>query len=237
MLTIHIPAFMTGLKDITLYEHETTRFPNGELGRRDFRYLVNYVSDLYVRCLHDYKPPKTSRVSICLSPDNKAQRTLKFGSIAIIDQYFPAEKYNELSEDTKARYVLNFIHNVMLYLSQVYEWDTAVFENAYQEVIARNLKFCFEYPFKASPDHKKRAQLIIEKTQWITTVFARVELTDAILKVKLYEHANRWWYDSAYAVAKHGKWLDKNRFGIDANSANFKVWYSLQDEKVFMEKS
>ena len=227
---------MAGLKDITLYEHETTCFPNGELGRRDFRHLANYVSDLYVRCLHGYTPPKTSRVSILLSPDNKAQRSFKVGSIATIDQYFPAEKYRELSEDTKAAYVLDFIHNVMLHLSQVCEWDTAVFENAYQEVIARNLKFCFEYPFKASRDRKKRAQLIIEKTQWMTTLLARIECDDNTLIVKLHEHPNRWRYDPTDAAAKHGKWLDDNRFGLDTSSLNFKVWYSLQDEKVFIEK-
>ena len=226
---------MAGLKDITLYEHATTCFPNGELGRRDFRYLANYISDLYVRCLHNYKPPKTSRVSIHLSPDNQSQRSFKFGSIAIIDQYFSAEQYSGLSEDIKAIYVLDFIQNVMLHLSQIYEWETAVFENAYQEVIARNLKFCFEYPFKTSRDRKKRAQLIIEKTQSITTVFAHIESIDNISKVKLLEHPNRWWYDPAYAVVKHGTWLDNNRFGI-VNSPNSKVWYSLQDEKVFIEK-
>ena len=227
---------MAGLKDITLYEHETTCFLGEELGRRDFRHLANYVSDLYVRCLHGYKPPKTSRVSILLSPDDKAQHSFKVGSIATIDRYFSAEKYRGLSEDTKAAYILDFIHNVMLHLSQIYEWDTAVFENAYQEVIARNLKFCFEYPFKASRDRKKRAQLIIEKTQWITTLLARIESIDNILKVKLCEHPNRWWYDPAYAVAKHGKWLDNNWFGLDTSSPNLKVWYSLQDAKVFMEK-
>jgi hypothetical protein len=55
------------------------------------------------------------------------------------------------------------------------------------------------------------------------------------IKRKLFNKQNWFCYDSAYQIAKHNKWLDNNRFGVQMKDLNFSVWYSLNDDKVLFE--
>ena len=57
-------SLMARLIDITLYE----QFYPAE-GQRQFQLRANHVSGLYLQCLRGYKPPKTTRISISMVPN------------------------------------------------------------------------------------------------------------------------------------------------------------------------
>lgn len=120
---------MARLSDITLYD----QFHPVE-GQRQFQQRANYVSGLYRKCLHGYKPPHTSRISITLVSVQQPAYAWMAGSVAVMDQYAHAPTYDALSDPAKLRYLLEGLHEAVSYLCQVFSWDRAVFNQAYQQV-------------------------------------------------------------------------------------------------------
>ena len=68
------------LDDITLYY-----YPKDDTAKR-FAMKQNVVSDLYVNYLNGYKPPKTSRISVTLSNEDRIE--FYFGSILTVNAFF-----------------------------------------------------------------------------------------------------------------------------------------------------
>ncbi len=224
----------TPFSDITLYAE--TRYKNDTPEYWEERALQNYISDLYVSKMYGYKPPNTTRVSIVPSYHKIWNRTWTDGSLKSIAPEFIYEKYLNLDKRGKYQYVLDIIHSCMIQLSEEYKWDEAVFERAYKEVLENNFQFKIEYPAKVSRDKKKSAELCIEKTDLVTSLYVTFLIKENFKTVKLFDKRNWWWYDSIYKLVKTNKWFDNDRFGIYYKPFNWSVWYSLNGQKVVFEK-
>ncbi|MCW3107828.1 MAG: hypothetical protein JWQ09_2334 [Segetibacter sp.] len=220
-------------RDITLYT--TTPHTIGDPKYYEETALQNYISDLYITCMHGYKPPNTTRVSLQAGPEKMWDRTWKDGSLITVANYFHYDKYASLDLHGKYKYILDIIQDTMVQLSLEYNWDKSVFERAHREVIERNFLFNLNYPVKTSKDKKKKANLSIEKTETITTVNACFTVNEQHSTYKLFDKKNWWWYDSAYKIVENSKWFDNDRFGIHIKQLNFSVWYSLTEQKVLYE--
>lgn len=219
--------------DITLYSPTIHSVGTPEYYNETF--LKNYVSDLYVQKMYDYKPPKTTRVTLQPSFYGIWNRTWKNGSLISMAPFYNREHYDTLDKKAKYKYILDIIHSSMLQLSEEYNWNKEVFENAYKEVIENDFQFMVHYSQKKSRDKKKLGQIVIEKTESTTTVCVIIEKDGVKTKQKLFDKNNWYWYDEAYKIAKHSKWFDNDRFGIYIKNLNFAIWYSEKDKRVLFE--
>jgi hypothetical protein len=216
--------------DITLYT--PTRFKTGTAEYWEERSLLNFVSDLYVQNMNGYKPPKTSRITIQPGFHDTWKRTWKNGSIVAIAPFFSYEEFSALDKPGKYRYILDLIQSATIRLSEEYNWDKAVFENAYKKTWDSNFNFRITYPAKQSRDRKKSGSLIIAKPQTVTSVFVEITTKGIITAKKLFDKKNAWWYDCAYYLARHTKWFDTDRFGIAYKRGNLDMWYSISKDEV-----
>ena len=194
--------------------------------------LQNFVSDLYVQKMNGYKPPNTTRITIQPAYHNIWDRTWKNGSIVAIAPFYSHDEYASLDKKGKYKYILDIIQVSTLQLSEEYQWDKTVFENAYEEVIESDFKFRIEYPKKMSRDKKKAGQVVIEKTEKITSLNLLFTIGNDLKEVKLFEKRNWFWYDIAYEIAKNSKWLDNNTFGVYSKNTDKFGYYSLLDNVI-----
>lgn len=196
--------------------------------------VQNFVSDLYVRKMNGYKPPNTTRV--CIQPHYYKiwDRTWKDGSIVSIACEFIRNKYESLDKPGRYRYILDIIQTAMIQLSDEYNWDKSIIEKAYHDVLNCNFIFKIDFPRKTSRDKKKAAHLCIEKTETTTSTFALIENGSSSFKIKLFDKKNSWWYDCVYLLAKDAKWKDSNRFGIFYLKGELEIYYSVNENKVFL---
>ncbi|MBL7869462.1 MAG: hypothetical protein JNM71_15710 [Flavobacterium lindanitolerans] len=179
-----------------------------------------------------YKPPKTSRITIQPAFYGIWNRTWKNGSIVAIAPYFSHEKFTSLDKFAKYRYVLDLIQTATTQLSDEYHWNRDVFENAYNKTLASNFNFRIEYPSKQSKDRIKSGVFVIEKTETVTSAYAEIHINDNITTKKLFDKKNAWWYDCVYFLARHNKWFDNNKFGIEIRKGKVDIWYSLNNNVV-----
>ena len=221
---------MARLTDITLYDE----FHPAE-GQLQFQHRANYVSELYWQCLHGYKPPKTTRISIMLVVDQQPRYPSMAGSVACVYQAVHAPTYDAMADQDKLRYLLACLHEAVGYLCQTFHWDDAVFADAYQQVLDRDLVFRFAYPEKVSRDGKHRAHLLLEKTLTTTRLVACVKGEGKHMQALLHEGPNRWWYDPVYHVVQRGKWFTNAQFGVHTTRPSFRASYSLQLDTVSAE--
>ena len=119
---------MARLHDITLYDE----FHPAE-GQRQFQHRANYISGLYHKCLHGYKPPKTTRISITLVPDQQLPYPSMAGSVACIYQPVHTPTYNALPDPAKLHYLLDCLQDAVVHLCHAFPWDESVFKQAYQQ--------------------------------------------------------------------------------------------------------
>ncbi len=221
--------------DITLYI--PTPYSNESPEYWEERSLYNFISDLYVRKMNGYKPPKATRVCIQPAYFGIWDRTWKNGSIFSIACEFVRDRYETLDKHGKYHYILDMIQEAMTKLSDEHNWDRIVFENAYQELIKCDFLFAIDYPKKMSRDGCKQANLRVEKTETTTFAYALIEAGGSTKKIKLFEKRNSFWYDCIYPLAQHSKWIDLNRFGIFYSKGLIEISYSLADEKVLLLQS
>lgn len=216
--------------DITLYTQTANTVGTPEYIEQVS--LQNFVSDLYVQNMNGYKPPKTSRITIQPAFHETWNRTWKNGSIVAIAPFFSLHTYLSLDKKGKFKYTLDLIQSATLPLSDEYGWDKTVFENAYRKVLESDFNFKIDFPSKQSRDKKKAANLVVEKTETITSVYVKIKTSDAVIKKKLFDKKNQWWYDCIYILARHNKWFDTERFGIGYGKGKIDVWYSLEKDEV-----
>jgi hypothetical protein len=216
--------------DITLYA--PTPHAVGTSGYWEDTSLKNFISDLYVQRMDGYKPPKTTRITIEPSFHKIWNRTWKNGSLVSIAPFFSYDEYASLDKKGKYKYILEVIQVSTLQLSDEYQWDKSVFEKAYKEIIESDFEFRISYPAKTSRDRKKVGQVLIEKTEKLTTLNLLLTIGNDIKKVKLFENRNWFWYDVAYEIAKNSKWLDNNTFGVYSKKSDRYGYYSLLDDVI-----
>lgn len=216
--------------DITLYI--TTPHSTGTAEYWKETSLKNFVSDLYVQKMNGYKPPKTTRITIQPAYHGIWNRTWKNGSIVAIAPFFSYDEFVSLDKKGKYRYILDIIQVSTLQLSEEYLWDRAVFDKAYKEIIDADFEFRVTYPPKMSRDKKKVGQVVIEKTEKITTLNLLFTIDNNTKKVKLFENRNWFWYDIAYEIGRNSKWLDNNTFGVYSKKTDKFGYYSLLDDVI-----
>jgi len=194
--------------------------------------LTHFVSDLYVQKMYGYKPPKTSRITIEPHYHDIWNRTWKYGSIVAIAPFYSHDEFSSLDKKGRYKYILDIIQVATLQLSEEYKWDKTVFERAYKEIIENDFEFKIVYPTKMSKDKKKVGQVVIEKTETITTLNLLFVIGNDIKKVELFHNRNWFWYDIAYEMAKNSKWLDNNSFGVYSKKSDKFGYYSLLDDVI-----
>ena len=216
--------------DITIYAQSLFAEGTAEFAKDGA--LKNYISDLYTQKMNGYKPPGITRITIHPGYHGDWNRTWKRGSIVAIAPYFNAEEYTVSDKMGKYRSILDLIQVSTLQLSEEYQWDKTVFENAYQEIIRANYEFIKEYPVKMSRDKKKYARVQVEKTETTTRLNLIFTINGIEKKVQLFEKRNWYWYNSVYELAKHSKWLDKHTFGVYSKQSDRFGYYSLLDDVI-----
>ena len=216
--------------DITIYS--PTPYTVGTPEYLEETSLMNFVSDLYVQNMKGYKPPKISRITIQPAYHDIWNRTWKNGSIVAIAPFFSHEEFSSLEKSGKYKYVLDLIQTATTQLSDEYQWDKQVFENAYHKTLDCNFNFRIEHPSKQSKDRKKNGFFVIEKTETVTSAYVDIDINGTITTRKLFDKKNSWWYDCVYYLARHNKWFDNNRFGVGFGKGKIDIWYSLDKNEV-----
>jgi hypothetical protein len=216
--------------DITLYT--PTIYTVGTPEYIEETSLINFVSDLYVQNMNGYKPPKTSRITIQPAFHEIWNRTWKNGSIIAIAPFFSHNEFSSLNKPDKYRYILDLIQTATIQLSDEYQWDRTVFENAYKKILNGNFKFRIEYPAKQSKDRKKSGVFVIIKNEIVTSVYVDIHMNGSVVTKKLFDKKNLWWYDCVYYLARYNKWFDTDRFGIAYGKGKIDIWYSIEKNEV-----
>lgn len=216
--------------DITLYTPTSHKPDTPEYWEETS--LINFISDLYVQKMYNYKPPKTTRITIQPAFYDVWNRTWKNGSIIAIAPFFSHDEYTLLDRKGKYKYILDIIQTSTLQLSEEYQWDKNVFEKAYREILEIDFEFRIVYPPKMSRDKKKLGQVIVEKTETRTVLNLSLEIGEDIRIVKLFENRNWFWYDIAYEMAKNSRWLDNNCFGVFSKKSDKFGYYSLANKMI-----
>jgi hypothetical protein len=220
----------TPFSDITIYSPTPHTVGTPEYWEETS--LINFVSDLYVQNMHGYKPPKTSRITIQPAYHNIWDRTWKNGSIVAIAPFFSHDEFSSLDKQGKYKYILDLIQTATTQLSDEYQWDRVIFENAYKKTLDSNFKFRIEYPAKLSRDRKKSGVFVIMKTETVTSAYVEIQINGSIETKKLFDKKNSWWYDCIYYLARHNKWFDTDRFGIAYGKGKIAIWYSIDRNDV-----
>jgi hypothetical protein len=182
--------------------------------------------------MNGYKPPKTSRITIQPAYHDIWNRTWKTGSIVAIAPYFSHDEFSSLDKSEKHKYILDLIQTATTQLSDEYQWDRKVFENAYKKTLDSNFNFRIEYPTKQSKDRKKSAAFVVAKTETITSAYVDININGINTTIKLFDKRNSWWYDCVYYLARHNKWFDNDRFGIAYGKSKIDIWYSISENSV-----
>lgn len=217
-------------RDITIYS--PTPHPNHTTEYREEIFLMNFVSDLYVQNMNGYKPPKTSRITIQPAYHEIWGRSWKHGSIVATAPFFSHNEFVSFDKQGRYKYILDLIQTATIQLSDEYDWDKSVFENAYKKTLDSNFYFRIEYPAKQSRDKKKSGVFVIIKTETITSAYVDISINGSVTTKKLFDKKNSWWYDCVYYLARHNKWFDNDRFGVGFGRGKIDIWYSLDKNDV-----
>ena len=220
----------TPFSDITLYTQTANIVGTTEYIEQVS--LQNFVSDLYVQNMNGYKPPNTSRITIQPAFHNIWNKTWKTGSIVAIAPFFSLDTYLSLDKKGKLKYTLDLIQSATLSLSDEYGWDKTIFKNAYKKVLESDFIFHIDCQTKQSKDKKTIANLVIKKTETITSVYVKIQNGSSLITRKLFDKKNQYWYDCIYILAKHNKWFDTERFGIGYGKGKIDIWYSLDKDEI-----
>ena len=68
----------------------------------------------------------------------------------------------------------------------------------------------------------------------ITSVLVEIEMDSSVIRRKLFDKQNQWWYDSMYILARSNKWLSNDRFGFSFDKGLIEGWYSISHDRVVL---
>jgi hypothetical protein len=160
------------------------------------------------------------------------EQDMENGSIVAIAPFFNHDEFSALDKLGKYRYILEVIQTSTIQLSDEYQWDRTVFENAYKKSLDSNFKFKIEYPPKQSKDRKKSGVFVIKKSETITSAYVDIHVNGSVITKKLFDKKNSWWYDCVYYLARYNKWFDTDRFGIAYGKGKIDIWYSIEKNEI-----
>lgn len=207
------------LYDITLYY-----YGDEEITKR-FTMKQNVVSDLYVKYLEGYKPPKTTRISVRLGNADDPGR--HFGSILGPTAQFDSEKFWGLGNAEQNRMILDTIHRVALLCANHFGWNEAPFEKAYTKVLSTDFKYCLDADRKISRDRRHSATIRIKKNEEYTTILAVFFDSDQnmIKEVELLKsHQMEMFYGG---LTRKYKWFGNREFGMYLDGEQIVIKASL----------
>lgn len=211
------------LNDITLYYPDSKR-------KNKFTPKQNLVSDLYIRFLEGYKPPKTTRISVDLS--NETDSIIGFfGSILVAKAQFNKEEFWNLSDHGQNLMILKTIHRIALICCSKYEWNKEIFEKSYNKVIQSKFLYAFEHKRKHSKSRKFKAALYVQKDEICTTISVTFydKLDRKIKTIELFKSfQNPMFYSH---LIQNNKWFSNTEFGVHAFNGEFTIRASLEAEK------
>src|SRR5688572_18786940 len=97
---------MWPLTDITVY------YEGGKDPSTEFRFEMNYISDMYHNRLERYKPPKTARICLHLRHEKRTRVTpIYFGAICSYDAMFDFQKYEAIAKKRdRYKFIVDLIH-------------------------------------------------------------------------------------------------------------------------------
>jgi hypothetical protein len=215
------------LNDITIYYNgQVIKDAPDDL---DFRKTVNYIADFYHDRLNGYKPPKTGRICIHLGPSKNWDKPSYFGAICSYDNVIDEQKYLSFSKKEKYKYILDLLHSTVSEIASIYNWEQAIFNEAYNHIIESGFKFEKFYPEKKSKDRKHTGQIILTKTEEKSTLNTIVTSGELVRKEQLLEKTNWYWYDNIYNSAQSCKWFDNTSFGLYKGEKN--CYFSIDENK------
>jgi hypothetical protein len=216
---------MRPLSDITIYELGI----NIPKPPYDFTYRkeMNFVSELYHSKLYGYKPQRTSRICLNANQNKKDWDSYCNGSIVHINSFFDAEKFLSLTKIKRYNYLLDFIQSSVIKLSEYYNWDRKVFENAYKEVKASNFVLLISSGKKKSRDRKKIAEAILEKDELVSSLSFKITILNKEKTIKVIEKGNTYPMDETNFLLKKCKWIDNDKFGYQPLNKSEYLYYDF----------
>jgi hypothetical protein len=143
---------MSSITDITI-SYSGQKIPQTPIDFK-FRYLTNFVCDLYLQNINGYKPNKVDKIVLQLRMNTvDADFTpTYFGTICNIYNGIDDDKYLSNSDNENLLYLLNLLHNSVIKASNKEGWHNEVFIKAYEKIIIDN--------FQLQADKKKYAEKI-----------------------------------------------------------------------------
>jgi len=223
---------MFPLTDITIYDN----FDPFVLPEEERKTLVRekmFVCELYHDNLNNYKPSHTSRICLDISSEIAEANPHYFGSICHSSHYFDKQKFLKLEKFQRYEFILDYVHNSILAIAVVLDWNKSVFLNAYSEVKSKNYKFLKEFPAKFSPDRKKKGQAILEKTENMSKWSLRVFGEDINITIIMIQKSNFYPLDVNPILAKKSKWIDNDKFGYKDVRSEKTIYYNCKTKKRF----
>jgi len=195
-------------------------------------YLMNYVSDLYVRCMDGYKPPRATRITIQPAFYGKWDAPWRSGSIIHIAPFFDLHKYQQANQLRRHHIILDLIQSCTSQLSHYFDWDHLVFKRAYEQVLAFSFRFEEFGKWKLSPDRKMSGRYIIRKDMKVTSFFVEIAGSFGKREIELFQKPNSYWYDAVYILAKKIKWIGRDSFGVSYADGKLSILYLIQKHRV-----
>jgi hypothetical protein len=113
--------------------------------------------------------------------------------------------------------LLEFLHEHLLRLAAVRDWDTRPFEQARQTVVAGDFRYVLRSPLKASPDRRHRAGVTMEVDgngdPWLALTVVDDARTVVHTSPQLMTHESERGFN---AVRRTLRWLDRSTVAVDA---------------------
>ena len=223
---------MFPLTDITIYDtFDPVVLPENE--RKTWQLEKMFVCELYHDNLNNYKPPHTSRICLDISSEKTEANPYYFGSICHSSHYFDKEKYFTLEKLGRYDFLLDYIHNSILAITDKLEWDKSVFIKAFSEVKSKNYKYFKEFPAKFSPDKKKKGQAILEKNETMSKWSLHIFGKDIDITTIMIQKCNSYPLDANPILAKKSKWIDNDKFGYKDLKSEKTIHYNCATKKRF----
>lgn len=221
---------MYSLTDIAIYNlFDPLEIPESKVS--SFANESRFICELYHENMNGYKPPKTSRICLDMTPNKGAHEPWYFGAILHCFFYFDIESYLVLNKIEKCNFLLDYIHKSILTLSKKLSWEDSFFISAYQKTKESNFTSKVFFPAKLAPDRQKKGQAILEKTEGKIILSLHLFGNNIDETTIIVDKQNGYPSDFTNKIAKFCKWVDNEKFGYHDSKKGHTIWYNLLTKK------
>lgn len=215
-----------------------------EIGFSDKDRLVKYskeflfVSKLYSRFISDVKIENLRKIAIQLVNSHDLDHVIpanKLTKVCLIHRYFEWKNLeDEVLEINRYRVILDLIIDVLLEISEKFNWPKEAFMNAYLEATKSGFKN--EYvllPPKFSNDGRYSASLVVVRDKEYSSIFIQLIVKKHESEIKIIELKKISFYeDDLSNIAKSLKWINNEEFVISNKEEEINFKYSVQNNVV-----